>query len=81
MGLFENTQYNCTYTVTAKKSKNRHARAVHVSTARESEMCYSLDTRQCSIGGVTRLDVAIVVRFSLYIYMADLEVFYCRYVC
>ena len=36
---------------------------VHVSTARESEMCYSLGT---SIGDVTRLNVANV-RFSLYI--------------
>ena len=37
---------------------------VHVSTARELEMCYSLGT---SVGDVTRLNVAKVVRFSLYI--------------
>ena len=37
---------------------------VHVSTARESEICYSLGT---SVGDVTRLNVANVVRFSLYI--------------
>ena len=36
---------------------------MHVSTARESEMCYSLGT---SVGDVTRLNVANVVRFSLY---------------
>ena len=35
-----------------------------MSTARESEMCYSLGT---SVGDVTRLNVANVVRFSLYI--------------
>ena len=33
---------------------------VHVSTARESEMCYSLGT---SVGDVTRLNVANVVDF------------------
>ena len=37
---------------------------VHVSPAGESEMCYSLGT---SDGDVTRLNVANVVRFSLYI--------------
>ena len=37
---------------------------VHVSTARESEMCYSLGA---SVGDVTRLNVANVVRFSLYV--------------
>ena len=42
--------------------------------ARESEMCYSLGT---SVGDVTRLNVANVVLFSLYIYIADLEIFYC----
>ena len=39
-------------------------RGVHVSTARETEMCYSLGT---SVGDVTRLNVANVVRLSLYI--------------
>ena len=37
---------------------------VHVSTARESEMCYSSGT---NVGDVTRLNVANVVLFSLYI--------------
>ena len=37
---------------------------VHVSIARESEMRYSLGT---SVGDVTRLNVANVVRFLLYI--------------
>ena len=37
---------------------------VHVSTARESEMCCSLGT---SVGDVTRLNVPNVVRFSLHI--------------
>ena len=35
-----------------------------MSTARESEMCYSLGT---SVGDVTRLNAANVVRFSFYI--------------
>ena len=35
-----------------------------MSTARESEMCYSLGT---SVSDVTRLNVENVVRFSLYI--------------
>ena len=39
---------------------------VHVSTARESEMCYSFGT---SVGDVTRLNVANAVRFSLYIWL------------
>ena len=39
-------------------------RGVHVSTDRGSKMCYSLGT---SVGDVTRLNVANVVRFSLYI--------------
>ena len=39
---------------------------VHVSTARESDMCYSFGT---SVGDVTRLNVANVVRFSLYIWL------------
>ena len=39
-------------------------RGVHVSTAEESEIRYSLDTR---VGDVTRLNVANVVGFSLYI--------------
>ena len=34
-----------------------------MSTAKGSEMCYSLGT---SIGDVTRLNVANIVRFSLY---------------
>ena len=42
----------------------------------ESEMCYSLST---SVGDVTRLNVANVVRFSLYSYRADLEIFDSRY--
>ena len=47
------------------------------STAIESEMClYSLGS---SVGDVTRLNVTNVVRFSLYIYIADLEIFDCRY--
>ena len=37
---------------------------VHVSTAGESEMCYSLGT---SVGDTTRLTVTNIVRFSLYI--------------
>ena len=37
-----------------------------MSTAGESEMCYSLGT---SVGDVTRLNVANVVRFSLYIWL------------
>ena len=41
-------------------------RGVHVSTAGESEMCYLLGT---SVGDVTRLNVANVVRFSLYIWL------------
>ena len=38
-------------------------RGVHVSTARESGMCYSLGT---SVGDVTKLNVVNIVRFSLY---------------
>ena len=37
-----------------------------MSTAGESEMCYLLGT---SVGDVTRLNVANVVRFSLYIWL------------
>ena len=37
---------------------------MHVSTAGVSEMCYSLGT---SVGDVTRLNVANVMRFSLFI--------------
>ena len=37
-----------------------------MSIARESEMCYSLGT---SVGDVTRLNVANMVRLSLYIYL------------
>ena len=37
---------------------------VHVFTAREWEMCYSLGKR---VGDVTRVNVANVVRFSLYL--------------
>ena len=40
-------------------------RGLHVSTARGSGMCYSLGT---SVGDIIRLNVANVVRFSLYIY-------------
>ena len=39
-------------------------RGVHVSTARESEMCYSLGT---SVGDVTRLNVANVARWKFFI--------------
>ena len=47
---------------------------VHVSTARESKMCYSLGT---SVGDVTRCKrCAIFV-----VYIADLEIFDCRYFC
>ena len=46
---------------------------VHVSTAGEWEICYSLGT---SVGDVTRLNVAIFV-----VYIADLEIFDCRYFC
>ena len=49
---------------TKRSYKNRHARRA-CATARESEMCYSLGT---SVGDVTRVNVANVVRFSLYIY-------------
>ena len=47
-----------------------------MSTARKSGMCYSLGT---SVGDIIRLNVANVVRFSLYSYRADLEIFDSRY--
>ena len=46
---------------------------VHVSSARKPEMRYSLCTSVCD---VPKLNVANVVRFSLYIF---LDIFYCRY--
>ena len=49
---------------------------VHVSTARESEIGYSLGT---SVGDVTRLNVANVV--IVVVYRADLEICDCRYFC
>ena len=44
---------------------------MHVSTARESEMCYSLST---SVGDVTRLNVANVNCAIFVVYVADLEI-------
>ena len=48
---------------------------MRVSTARESETCYWLGT---SVGDVTRLNVANVLRFA-FLYIADIEIFDCRY--
>ena len=63
--LFRIPLYTLTITITwSSHILKIGTRGVHVSTARESEMCYSLGT---SVSDVTRLNVENVVRFSLYI--------------
>ena len=43
---------------------------MHVSNAREWEICYSLGT---SVGDVTRMIVANIVRFSLYFVILNIR--------
>ena len=52
---------------------------MRMSTARESEMCYSLVT---SVGDVSNTECSKrCAIFVVYIYIVDLDIFDCRYFC